>query len=416
MFSYCEGFRVDGVNDGNPLWKNCQPVDPNVKQLPSLYRSLFYGVKHKTFISYYSPVGPISVSIKRDGFDYLVLIYTDKGSDLIKVQRISVHRSIFRKIFGFEPTSYHIITSVRPELTNYKLTKVTGPDIEDELIKVYEPEFTKVMKVGVLYCRDGQREESEMLLNIAVNSSPEYNEFLEWIGEKVELQDFQGYNGGLDTQFGNSGTHSIYHKHNDVEVMFHVSTMLPFYPSDPKQIERKKHLGNDRIMIVFNDGRQPYIPNCMKSKQTLQPIRGEVATTSIALSTPISPTINPSDYQTRIPDSTSPPEVQIEQDSSQPSSSSSPSDNSPKIASNTTRYMVSIANRAEVPNFGPPLPNPPIFNKDDNFKNFLYEKMIAGSTSLRFSPVFMSKTQREKNLIFLNLVNKYSRESNGGIF
>lgn len=35
--------------------------------------------------------------------------------------------------------------------------------------------------------------------------------------------------------------------------MFHVSTKLPFQPDDEQKVERKRHLGNDICVIVFND-------------------------------------------------------------------------------------------------------------------------------------------------------------------
>ena len=33
--------------------------------------------------------------------------------------------------------------------------------------------------------------------------------------------------------------------------MFHVSTMLPFTETDVQQVEKKRHIGNDLIVIVF---------------------------------------------------------------------------------------------------------------------------------------------------------------------
>ena len=34
-------------------------------------------------------------------------------------------------------------------------------------------------------------------------------------------------------------------------MMFHVSTLLPFFPADPQQVERKRHIGNDLVVIIF---------------------------------------------------------------------------------------------------------------------------------------------------------------------
>ena len=48
--------------------------------------------------------------------------------------------------------------------------------------------------------------------------------------------------------------------------MFHVSTLLPFYESDPQQLERKRHLGNDVVVIIFKEGDQVFDPSCIHSE------------------------------------------------------------------------------------------------------------------------------------------------------
>tara|TARA_R110002050_G_scaffold282566_1_gene430565 strand:- start:338 stop:604 length:267 start_codon:yes stop_codon:yes gene_type:complete len=39
--------------------------------------------------------------------------------------------------------------------------------------------------------------------------------------------------------------------------MFHVAPMLPFFPDDEQQLERKRHLGNDVVMVLFHSGDTP---------------------------------------------------------------------------------------------------------------------------------------------------------------
>lgn len=46
-------------------------------------------------------------------------------------------------------------------------------------------------------CLDNQRDESEMFRNR--EHTPAFDEFLEFIGEKIELLGWEGYHGGLDT-------------------------------------------------------------------------------------------------------------------------------------------------------------------------------------------------------------------------
>jgi len=35
------------------------------------------------------------------------------------------------------------------------------------------------------------------------------------------------------------------------EIMFHVSTLLPYSSGDNQQVQRKRHIGNDIVAIVF---------------------------------------------------------------------------------------------------------------------------------------------------------------------
>lgn len=49
--------------------------------------------------------------------------------------------------------------------------------------------------------------------------------------------------------------------------MFHVATLLPYTPNDVQQVERKRHLGNDVLVIVFKDSdSKPFDPTCVRSE------------------------------------------------------------------------------------------------------------------------------------------------------
>ena len=50
-----------------------------------------------------------------------------------------------------------------------------------------------------------------------------------------------------------TGEESVYEKYDDSEIMFHVSTLLPLSNRDGQHIEKKRHIGNDRVAIVFQD-------------------------------------------------------------------------------------------------------------------------------------------------------------------
>lgn len=88
-----------------------------------------------------------------------------------------------------------------------------------------------------------------------------------------------------------TGTHSLYTTYQDYEIMFHVSTMLPYTPNNRQQVQpprralppprglrvltgppcrpqllRKRHIGNDIVTIIFQEpGALPFTPQNVRS-------------------------------------------------------------------------------------------------------------------------------------------------------
>ena len=60
---------------------------------------------------------------------------------------------------------------------------------------------------------------------------------------------YLSFKGGLDITSDDTGQESIYASYDNSEIMFHVSTLLPHSHKDTQQIERKRHIGNDRVAI-----------------------------------------------------------------------------------------------------------------------------------------------------------------------
>lgn len=106
-----------------------------------------------------------------------------------------------------------------------------------------------ILNLGVIYQKLGQTNESELFSN--ANTSAAFDEFLSILGDRVQLKNFDGYRGGLDTHYGQTGTESVYTSFRQKEIMFHVSTLLPFTPGDAQQLQRKRHIGNDIVAIIF---------------------------------------------------------------------------------------------------------------------------------------------------------------------
>lgn len=47
--------------------------------------------------------------------------------------------------------------------------------------------------------------------------------------------------------------------------MFHVSTLLPYTVGDAQQLQRKRHIGNDIVTIIFQEENTPFVPDMIAS-------------------------------------------------------------------------------------------------------------------------------------------------------
>ncbi|KAH9630524.1 hypothetical protein HF086_018440 [Spodoptera exigua] len=120
------------------------------------------------------------------------------------------------------------------------------------------------LKVGVIYVKENQYTEEEILDNN--ENSPMFEEFLQVLGEKVRLKGFDKYKGGLDTVHDLTGLYSVYTNWRGIEIMFHVSTLLPYERHDPQKLQRKRHIGNDIVCVVFLEAdNTAFSPACIKS-------------------------------------------------------------------------------------------------------------------------------------------------------
>lgn len=140
-----------------------------------------------------------------------------------------------------------------------------------------------------------------------------FEEFLQLLGDKMRLRGFDKYKGGLgmlnsliydenkfyspqqaqhhfklsiynreakkhplmiiscsfkisDTVHDLTGLYSVYTNWRNIEIMFHVSTQLPYEKHDPQKLQRKRHIGNDIVCVVFLEAdNTAFSPSCIKS-------------------------------------------------------------------------------------------------------------------------------------------------------
>lgn len=65
------------------------------------------------------------------------------------------------------------------------------------------------------------------------------------------------YRGGLDTEYGQTGDEAVYSEFKGRQIMFHVSTLLPFKDNDPQQLQRKRHIGKSGHRSLDFHARDP---------------------------------------------------------------------------------------------------------------------------------------------------------------
>uniref|UniRef100_A0A803SUM1 GTPase activating Rap/RanGAP domain like 3 n=1 Tax=Anolis carolinensis TaxID=28377 RepID=A0A803SUM1_ANOCA len=178
----------------------------------------------------------------------------------------------------------------------------------------------------------------------AETGSESFQKLLTLLGEAIVLKGWTGYRGGLDTKNDTTGLHSMYTVYQGHEIMFHVSTMLPYSKENKQQVERKRHIGNDIVTIVFQEGEES------------------------------SPAFKPSMIRSHFT----------------------------RILC-TLPCLLKIFSEESVPLFGPPLPSPPVFTDHQEFRDFLLVKLINGEKATLETPTFAQKRQRTLDMLIRSL-------------
>uniref|UniRef100_A0A3Q3XG23 Rap-GAP domain-containing protein n=1 Tax=Mola mola TaxID=94237 RepID=A0A3Q3XG23_MOLML len=235
------------------------------------YRKYFY-MKHQNFFGLDDRLGPVAISFRREeregssGAQYNCRIIfrttemkTLRGSILEESVPSAARHTTPR---GLSPK--RLLEFIMPELNLHCLRLASNsPKVRDTLLKLDEQWLNFQRKVGVMYCRAGQSSEEDMYNN--ESSGPAFEEFLDLLGERVRLKGWEKYRAQLDNK-DSTGTHSLYTRYQDYEIMFHVSTMLPYTANNTQQLLRKRHIGNDIVTIVFQEpGALPFTPKSIRS-------------------------------------------------------------------------------------------------------------------------------------------------------
>ncbi|MBV98056.1 Rap1 GTPase-activating protein 2, partial [Eschrichtius robustus] len=331
------------------------------------YRRHFLGKDHLNFYCTGSSLGNLLLSIKceeADGIEYLRIILRSKVK--------TVHERIPLAGLSKLPSVPQIAKAFCDDAVGLKFNPVLYPkphiSIEQasQMIVSYdEHDVNNTFKFGVIYQKARQTLEEELFGNS--EESPAFKEFLDLLGDTITLQDFKGFRGGLDVTHGQTGVESVYTIFRDREIMFHVSTKLPFTEGDTQQLQRKRHIGNDIVAIIFQEENTPFVPDMIASNflhayivvqaenpgtETPSYKAGPWCSVSSSLARPDRPFVS----ETRAPKHQS-------------------IDHTEALGISIWSNEVAVTAREDVPAFGPPLPSPPVFQKGPEFREFLLTKL-----------------------------------------
>uniref|UniRef100_A0A674AYC8 Signal-induced proliferation-associated 1 n=1 Tax=Salmo trutta TaxID=8032 RepID=A0A674AYC8_SALTR len=329
------------------------------------YRKYFYmkGEYHQNFFGIDDRLGPVAISFRREEkegssgaqYNYRIIFRTTelktlRGSILEESVPSAARHTTPR---GLSPK--RLLEFIIPELNLHCLRLAsTSPKVRDTLLKLDEQGLNFQRKVGVMYCRAGQSSEEDMYNN--ESSGPAFEEFLDLLGERVKLKGWEKYRAQLDTKTDSTGILSLYTRYQDYEVMFHVSTMLPYTANNTQQLLRKRHIGNDIVTIVFQEpGALPFTPKAIRSHfQHVFII------------------------------------IQVE-----------------KSCSDHTYYRVAVTRSKDIPLFGPLFPKGARFPRSAAFRDFLLAKAVNAENAAEKAEKFRSMATRTRQEYLKDLAENY---------
>ncbi|GAB1222176.1 hypothetical protein ENUP19_0097G0015 [Entamoeba nuttalli] len=179
----------------------------------------------------------------------IVSISDDKN---IKKVIMRTKRSDTRKIYEGK-TDHQILKELFPDYKEKSTVAIRAKPMFNALCK-FENFFTyKRYKFGVLYAAVGQTKEMEFFNNR--EGSSYFEHFLNLLGNKIELFGYQGFVGGLDTKNRLMGDYTIVNtfSQGNIDIAFHISTWLPFMETNDQQLDKKRHIGNDVVVLIFKE-------------------------------------------------------------------------------------------------------------------------------------------------------------------
>eukprot|EP00009_Paramoeba_aestuarina_P010734 CAMPEP_0201541038 /NCGR_PEP_ID=MMETSP0161_2-20130828/71265_1 /ASSEMBLY_ACC=CAM_ASM_000251 /TAXON_ID=180227 /ORGANISM="Neoparamoeba aestuarina, Strain SoJaBio B1-5/56/2" /LENGTH=849 /DNA_ID=CAMNT_0047948545 /DNA_START=117 /DNA_END=2664 /DNA_ORIENTATION=- len=372
VYLECEkkGWRMEpGGNRKIMVSSTMQQInpEPGIPRVPlylvsSPYASFFYNKGHDNYWSE-SEGCPLFISVEKPAEkqecskSLKLLVRADQGD--VRSRTLSSNPKEISKV----------LANIRPNLSGLKLKKIVTDAAVQKLLLDFEThtELPRKMKFGVLCIHRGQEIDDEFFAN--TSGSRYYDEFLEFLGEKIKLKGWEKYRGGLDVRGDTTGEYGLYTSYSDVEIMFHVSTMLPFDVADTQHLERKRHLGNDVACIAFMDPGE--------GEEGGEIVFNPDSIASHFIHVWIVVSVNKAASQER----------------------------------GKTVYNVEVVTKAGVRPFEPFLPPGELLEKNEKTRNVILSKLINGEITALAAPQFMHSDRRTRTQLLQEMAKEIQAKS-----
>ncbi|MEQ2235765.1 hypothetical protein ILYODFUR_005577 [Ilyodon furcidens] len=210
--------------------------------------------------------GPISPSGGHRPRGHTISVSAPSSRRERKTERDSYHSrpgpSNAEKISGLSPSFVFLQLYHSPFFGNEANKPLLLPKTQviDRAVKVLDqmPPYD-THKIGVVFVGAGQVNNEVAILSNEYGSK-RYAAFLTGLGKLIHLKDCdpdQIFLGGLD-QYGDDGEFT-YCWHDDImQAIFHIATLMPNRESDKGCCNKKRHIGNDFVVVVYNDSGEEY--------------------------------------------------------------------------------------------------------------------------------------------------------------
>ncbi|NXF55302.1 GARL3 protein, partial [Oceanites oceanicus] len=349
-------FRVENGSSGENTdyapgtWHRTDVHLENPEYHTRWYFKYFLGKVHQNYIGTDAEKNPFFLSV----------VLSDQNN-----QRVPQYHSILWRKTGtqkiclpYSPTKTLSVKSILSAMNLDKFEKspreIHHPEIQKDLLVLEEQEGSVNFKFGVLYAKDGQLTDDEMFSH--ETGSESFQRFLLLLGDTITLKGWTGYRGGLDTKNDTTGTCSIYTVFQGHEIMFHVSTMLPYSRENKQQVHGPLFFFFFFFLLFFPQFFTLFIYEITNSK-TLKENKGFLAYIFALV----------------------------------------------RYNKQNDSYRLKIFSEESVPLFGPPLPSPPVFTNHQEFRDFVLVKLINGEKATLETPTFSQKRQRTLDMLIRSL-------------